>query len=134
MIRFGWAERPVLLPSCDHRRERESDRSTSSKRIAAIDASGRRWLARGALAGAVDVRGANELYGGITDEIFVLDTDWRFTHLNDRVEELLNRVEAELIGENVWEFSEAVATTFQDEYENAMSQRVPVAFEGHCLD
>ena len=71
-----------------------------------------------------------KLYGGITDAIFVLDTDWRFTHLNDRAEEIFERTEAEVIGENVWDvFPEAVDTTFQQQYEKAMDQRIPVEFE-----
>jgi len=71
-----------------------------------------------------------KLYGGITDAIFVLDGDWQFTHLNDRAEEILERTEAELIGEDVWEqFPEAVDTTFQEKYEKAMDQQVPVEFE-----
>ena len=65
-----------------------------------------------------DLRASTErlrkLYGGITDAIFVLNDEWQFTHLNDRAEEILERTEAELVGENVWdEFPEAVGTTFQ---------------------
>ncbi|PSQ22218.1 HTR-like protein, partial [Halobacteriales archaeon QS_8_65_32] len=81
-----------------------------------------------------DLRASTErlrkLYGGITDAIFVLNDEWRFTHLNDRAEEILERTEAELVGENVWdEFPEAVGTTFQQQYEKAMRQRVTVEFE-----
>ena len=81
-----------------------------------------------------DLRSSTErlrkLYGGITDAIFVLDTDWRFTHLNGRAEEIFERTEAEVIGENVWDvFPEAVDTTFQQQYEKAMDQRIPVEFE-----
>jgi PAS domain S-box-containing protein len=71
-----------------------------------------------------------KLYGGITDAIFVLDSEWRFTHLNERAEELLQRSERELVGENVWEvFSAAVDTTFQQQYERTMDERVAVSFE-----
>ncbi|PSP74319.1 hypothetical protein BRC80_00540 [Halobacteriales archaeon QH_9_66_26] len=71
-----------------------------------------------------------KLYGGITDAIFVLNEDWEFTHLNDRAEELLQRSEAELIGEDVWEqFPERVDTVFQENYEKAMNQGETVEFE-----
>ena len=71
-----------------------------------------------------------KLYGGITDAIFVLNEDWEFTHLNDRAEEHLQRSEAELIGEDVWErFPEAADTVFQENYEKAMNQRETVEFE-----
>ncbi|PSP42131.1 hypothetical protein BRC68_12535, partial [Halobacteriales archaeon QH_6_64_20] len=81
-----------------------------------------------------DLRASTErlrkLYGGITDAIFVLNDEWQFTHLNARAEEILERTEAELVGENVWdEFPEAVGTTFQQQYEKAMRQRVTVEFE-----
>ena len=70
------------------------------------------------------------LYGGLTDAIFALNADWEFTHLNSRAEELLDRTEGELVGENVWEqFPVMADTTFQHEYERAMNQHEPVEFE-----
>ncbi|PSP87942.1 hypothetical protein BRC90_09075 [Halobacteriales archaeon QS_4_69_34] len=71
-----------------------------------------------------------KLYGGITDAIFVVDEDWRFTHLNEQAEAILERTEAELIGEDVWEqFPDAVDTVFERECERAMTERVSVEFE-----
>ena len=73
-----------------------------------------------------------KLYGGITDAIYVLNEDWEFTHLNDRAEEILQRSEEELIGEDVWEeYPEAVDTVFQEKYEKAMNQRETVEFDTH---
>ena len=73
-----------------------------------------------------------KLYGGITDAIYVLNEDWEFTHLNDRAEEILQRSEAELIGEDVWEeYPEAVDTVFQEKYEKAMNQQETVEFDTH---
>lgn len=83
-----------------------------------------------------ELRRSNErlrkLYGGITDGIFVLNTDWEFIHLNELGEQLLQRSEADLIGENIWDqFPAATDTAFQEQYETAMNERVSVAFEEH---
>ena len=71
-----------------------------------------------------------EIFERVTDAFFALDTEWRFTYVNDRAEELLDRTGTELLGKVVWEeFSEAAGTTFQAEYERAMETQEPVAFE-----
>ncbi len=59
----------------------------------------------------------------ISDAFFTLDSDWRFSFLNRRAEELLERRRADLVDRNVWEsFPEARATIFQREYEKTMWQ------------
>ena len=56
----------------------------------------------------------------ITDAVFALDADWRFTYLNSAAERLLERPREELLGAVVWdEFPEAVGTIFQEQYEQA---------------
>ncbi|MFQ3318212.1 MAG: PAS domain S-box-containing protein [Natronomonas sp.] len=66
----------------------------------------------------------------ITDAVFALDEEWQFTYLNDQAGELLESPEGELIGSVVWdEFSEAVDTTFQQQYERAMRTQEVVTFE-----
>lgn len=68
----------------------------------------------------------------ITDAFFALDTGWRFTYLNERAEELLDRRAGELVGANVWEeFSDVVGTTFEEECRQAAATGQPVSFEGH---
>ena len=65
-----------------------------------------------------------KLYGAVTDAIFVLNDEWEFTHLNERAEELLQRSEAELVGETVWDqFAPAVDTTFQEQSEKATTHQ-----------
>jgi PAS domain S-box-containing protein len=71
----------------------------------------------------------SEVFSRVTDAFFALDTDWNFTYVNDEAEELLARTETELLGESIWEeFSEAIDTTFQREYERAMDEQKPVSF------
>ncbi|KTG10754.1 hypothetical protein AUR64_06070 [Haloprofundus marisrubri] len=71
----------------------------------------------------------SEVHGRVTDAVFALDTEWRFTYVNDTGEELLQRSEAELIGESVWEaFPEAVGTTFESEYRELMDREGSTTF------
>ncbi|NLY27299.1 MAG: PAS domain S-box protein [Alcaligenaceae bacterium] len=66
----------------------------------------------------------------ITDGLFTLDTDWNFTFLNKRAEQILQRSRHELIGRNVWvEFAPAVGTIFEHEYRRAMADQTAVVFE-----
>jgi PAS domain S-box-containing protein len=47
----------------------------------------------------------------MSDAVYVLDDEWRFTFLNGRAEHLLERRRSELIGRSVWaEFPEAVTS------------------------
>ncbi len=66
----------------------------------------------------------------ITDPFFALDTDWRFTYLNDCAEALLERSREQLLGRVMWdEFPETVETQFPDGFYHAMDEQVPVSFE-----
>ncbi|EMA36612.1 response regulator [Halococcus hamelinensis] len=71
-----------------------------------------------------------KLYAGITDAIFALDTERRFTHVNERAEELLGQSEEELLGELVEEeFSVLAGTKFETESIRAYREDEPVEFE-----
>ncbi|ELY99048.1 PAS/PAC sensor protein [Natrialba chahannaoensis JCM 10990] len=66
----------------------------------------------------------------ITDAFFALDTDFRFTYLNDRAETLLERSRADLIGRVMWdEFPQTVETQFPDGFHRAMEKQVSVSFD-----
>ncbi len=63
----------------------------------------------------------------ITDAVFTLDLEWRFTFLNARAERLLQRTRDELLGRVVWdEFPEAVHTELYDAYNRAVDEQVTV--------
>ncbi len=77
-------------------------------------------------------RRMNDVYERVTDAFFALDTDWRFTFLNGRAEELLNRTEDDLLGRLVWdEFPDALNSQFEDEYRQAMKTQEPTTFEAY---
>lgn len=66
----------------------------------------------------------------ITDAFFALDSEWRFTYLNDRAEQLLQRSRDRLLGQSIWEeFPEAVNFSFYQKYHQARAQQISVEFE-----
>ncbi|PEN08811.1 histidine kinase [Longimonas halophila] len=68
----------------------------------------------------------------ISDAFFAVDTQWCFTYLNDRAEQLLNRPREDLLGRNVWdEFPEAVDLEFYTAYHNAIETQESVHFEAY---
>ena len=71
-----------------------------------------------------------EVYERVEDAFYALDQDWRFTYLNDRAEELLERSEEDLIGESIWNaFPEAAETEAREKYDEAMETQEPISFE-----
>ena len=72
----------------------------------------------------------NEIYGRITDGFIALDEEWRFTHINERAEEILGLDEDELLGANIWQtFPDVVGTAFEDHYRQAMETQEPLSLE-----
>lgn len=66
----------------------------------------------------------------ITDAVFTLDREWRFTYLNPEAERVLLRTADDLYGKNVWEeFPGAEDALFGEMYPYAMEHRKPVVFE-----
>jgi PAS domain S-box-containing protein len=74
---------------------------------------------------------------GIQDQFFVLDRDWRYTFVNDRVAEVVGIQKEELLGRIIWEvFPDMVKSEFYTQVHWAMSttgyayaQQTPVQFE-----
>ncbi|WP_435345640.1 PAS domain-containing protein [Haloarchaeobius sp. HRN-SO-5] len=88
-----------------------------------------------------DRTGATDLSVPILDRVedafFALDTDWRFTYINDRAESMLKRSRRRLVGRVMWdEFPETVETQFPEGFHRAMETQEPVSFEvyHHPLD
>jgi PAS domain S-box-containing protein len=66
----------------------------------------------------------------ITEAFFAVDHEWRFTYLNHHAELLLQRQQAELLGQVLWkEFPRAVNSIFYQEYHRAVAEQVSVKFE-----
>lgn len=63
---------------------------------------------------------------------FHLDTDWRFTYLNPRAEQLLGAIGTPILGAVIWEaFPAAVGTDFETSYRAAVASGEPVTFEAY---
>lgn len=63
----------------------------------------------------------------LTDAVYTLDHDWRFTYLNGEAERLVRRSREELLGRRVWdEFPEAAASELFDIYHRAAADGQPV--------
>lgn len=70
------------------------------------------------------------ILSSIRDGFFVLDRDWRYTYVNDRLLEIIGMPRADVIGQSVWElFPEAVGSELYQHLQQAMSQQTPVHFE-----
>ena len=66
----------------------------------------------------------------ITDGFFTLDSEWRFTYVNDAAVKLLGKPLEDILGRSHWElYSAAVGSLLEREYRRAARDKVPVDFE-----
>ncbi len=74
----------------------------------------------------------DEILARMTDAFLALDDKWRFTYLNRRAEQILNRTAPEIIDEVIWDvFPEIIDTAFYDGYHEAMRTQEPTTFKGY---
>jgi PAS domain S-box-containing protein len=72
----------------------------------------------------------SEIYERITDAFYALDEEWRFTYVNERAEEIIQRSEEDVLGESIWEeFPEAADGIVWEKYHEAMETQEPVDFD-----
>ena len=70
-----------------------------------------------------------ELLEASGEAFYALDTAWRFTFVNERAEQVLQRRAPELLGRSVWdEFPDLSETVLHDEFQRAARDRCPVEF------
>lgn len=66
----------------------------------------------------------------ITDAFISLDTEWRFTYLNQRAVQVLQRSQTELLGQNFWLVCpDFVGSSLDYECHQALEQQLPSTFE-----
>ncbi|MFC6717572.1 PAS domain-containing protein [Natrialbaceae archaeon GCM10025810] len=72
----------------------------------------------------------SEILGRISDAFYALDEEWRFTHVNERAEELLGYSREELLGECVWDvFPGGTRSDLIEKYTEAMETQEAVSWE-----
>jgi PAS domain S-box-containing protein len=73
----------------------------------------------------------SEILGRVSDAFYALDEEFRFTHVNERAEELLQTSEEELLGERLWEtFPEAAEReVVWESFHEAMETQVATSYE-----
>ncbi|GAB4205860.1 MAG: hypothetical protein OHK0022_32410 [Roseiflexaceae bacterium] len=65
----------------------------------------------------------------IRDQFMVLDQDWRYVFVNERVVEVTGRNSDELLGRSIWEvFPETIGTNFEQELRRAVAAQRPAHF------
>jgi PAS domain S-box-containing protein len=102
-----WEERPRSQDSNEHDSEPTSERRADEL--------------------SVDLE---EVLERVSDAFYALDEEWRFTYVNERAAELLDRPAGELVGETIWEqFPEAVGSPVEEHFREAMTTQNPVSFE-----
>ena len=74
------------------------------------------------------------LLDSMTDGFFALDRNWRFTYVNQVALKYTERTREQLLGRIIWdEFPKMVGTISHREYERAVRDQVPVAFESESV-
>jgi len=72
------------------------------------------------------------IFESITDAVFTLDHQWRFTYINSKSEELLQTSREQLLGHSIWEkFPEAVGSEFYEKFHLAMEKGASISFEAY---
>ncbi|MBH8575841.1 PAS domain S-box protein [Nostocaceae cyanobacterium CENA369] len=64
------------------------------------------------------------------EQFLILDCQWRYTHINDRVVEIVKKPREDLLGKSIWElFPDLVGSEFYIQAHRAVSEQRPVQFE-----
>ncbi|MBD2120342.1 PAS domain-containing protein [Trichocoleus sp. FACHB-262] len=71
-----------------------------------------------------------DLLEGMTDGFWALDRQWRFTFVNQKAGQILQKSPEELLGKVIWDvLSDLAGSKFDEEFHNAVTQQVSVNFE-----
>ncbi|MFC6756607.1 PAS domain-containing protein [Halomicroarcula sp. GCM10025894] len=97
--------------------------------VDAIDASGAATVYR--CHRTVDEQlGVYDVLSRVEDGVVAFDTEWRYTYVNGKAEELIGRSSAELLGEVVWDlFPKTAGTDVEETFRRAMATQEPSTLE-----
>ncbi|SFF93551.1 PAS domain S-box-containing protein [Halopelagius inordinatus] len=71
----------------------------------------------------------SDILGRISDAFYALDDEWRFTHLNDRAADIMERCSQEVLGRKIWEVLPDATGVYRAPFRRAMETQEPVTFE-----
>ena len=67
---------------------------------------------------------------GITDAMFIINNEWKFTYLNKQAEILLNEKKEHLLGKNIWEeLTFSPSSKMREQFHKAFDRKVDIHFE-----
>lgn len=71
----------------------------------------------------------DETLARVSDAIYGLDSEWQFTFVNERAEELIERSQEAVLGKSIWgEFPAAADSDIEEQYRTAMETQESVDF------
>ncbi|MBN3896770.1 MAG: PAS domain S-box protein [Nostoc sp. NOS(2021)] len=65
----------------------------------------------------------------ISDAFVILDREWRYTYVNDKLAELAGMNKEDFLGKSIWEFPDTVNSLLYTELHRAVAEQVTVNFE-----
>ncbi|MFS0516552.1 PAS domain S-box protein [Nostoc sp. UIC 10607] len=65
----------------------------------------------------------------ISDAFVILDREWRYTYVNDKLAELAGINKEDFLGKSIWEFPDTVNSILYTELYRAVAEQVPINFE-----
>lgn len=75
-------------------------------------------------------RQVENILESITDGFYTLDTEWKFTYLNNESIRLLRHTREELLGQNIWQvFPDALGLKYYKVFHQAATERTSANFE-----
>ncbi|BCL38540.1 two-component hybrid sensor and regulator [Nostoc sp. MS1] len=70
------------------------------------------------------------ILSSINDGFYVLDRDWRYTYVNDRLCEMLRMEREQILNHSIWDlFVDTVDTDVYIQFHRALHEQIPVQFE-----
>lgn len=78
---------------------------------------------------------ATDILESTSDIFFAVNSQWQFTYVNRRFEEMMGRSRHDLLGKVIWqEFPEAVGSVFYETYHHVMKEQTAATVEGPASD
>jgi PAS domain S-box-containing protein len=70
------------------------------------------------------------ILSSINDAFYVLDLDWRFTYVNDRLCEIISMKREQVLGHRIWDlFPDTVDTDMYVQFHQAFNEQIPIHAE-----